>query len=48
MKDSIVGVRVESEGKEQTEEILSKLGILVLVHITALYKQTILMEGIPF
>ena len=48
MKDSTVSVRVESEIKEQAEEILSKLGISVSTLINSLYRQVIIKQGVPF
>ena len=48
MKDSTVSVRVESEVKEQAEEILKQLGIPVSVMINALYRQVVIKRGVPF
>ena len=47
-KSANVLARVEPEVKEQTEAILSKLGIPASVAINALYKQIIITKSIPF
>ena len=48
MKDSTVSVRVDSELKEQAEEILKQLGISVSTLINSLYKQVVIKQGVPF
>ena len=48
MKDTTVSARVESEVKNQAEEILQRLGIPVSVVINSLYRQIIYRRGILF
>lgn len=46
-KSANILARVESEVKEQAEEILSKLVFLVSVVINMLYKQIVMTKSIP-
>ena len=48
MKDATVSARVEYNIKNETEDILQKLGIPVSVVINSLYRQIIYKKGIPF
>ncbi|WP_173434405.1 type II toxin-antitoxin system RelB/DinJ family antitoxin [Sharpea azabuensis] len=48
MKDSTVSARVETDVKNEAEDILQKLGIPVSVVINSLYRQIIYCHGIPF
>ena len=48
MKDSTVSARVETDVKNEAEDILQKLGIPVSVVINSLYRQIIFCHGIPF
>lgn len=48
MKDSTVSARVETDVKNEAEDILQKLGVLVSVVINSLYRQIIYRHGIPF
>ena len=48
MKDSTVSARVETNIKNEAEDILSQLGIPVSVVINSLYRQIIYKHGIPF
>ena len=47
-KSANVLARVEPEVKEQTESIMSQLGLPASVVINALYKQIIMTKSIPF
>ena len=47
MKDSTVSARVETNIKNEAEDILSQLGIPVSVVINSLYRQIIYKHGIP-
>lgn len=47
-KDSTVSARVETDVKNEAEDILKQLGIPVSVVINSLYRQIILKRGIPF
>ena len=48
LKDSTVSARVETDIKQEAEDILQKLGIPVSVVINSLYRQIIFTKGIPF
>ena len=48
MKDMTVSARVESDVKNEAEEILQRLGVPVSVVINSLYRQIIYRHGIPF
>ena len=48
MKDSTVSARVETDVKNEAEDILQKLGVLVSVVTNSLYRQIIYRHGIPF
>lgn len=48
MKDVTVSARVESNIKNEAEDILQNLGIPVSVLINSLYRQIIYHRGIPF
>lgn len=47
-KDSTVSARVETDIKNEAEDILKQLGIPVSVVINSLYRQIIIKRGIPF
>lgn len=47
-KDSTVSARVETDIKNEAEDILKQLGIPVSVLINSLYRQIIIKKGIPF
>ena len=47
-KSANLYVRIESDVKEQAEEILSALGITASNAINMFYKQIILQKGLPF
>ena len=48
MKNATVSARIEPDIKNEAEDILKKLGVPVSVVIDSLYRQIILMRGIPF
>ena len=48
MKDSTVSARINTDVKEQAEEILNQIGIPVSVLIDCLYRQIIYQRAIPF
>ena len=48
LKDSTVSAHVETDIKQEAEDILQKLGIPVSVVINSLYRQIIFTKGIPF
>lgn len=48
LKDSTVSARVETDIKQEAEDILQQLGIPVSVVINSLYRQIIFTKGIPF
>jgi DNA-damage-inducible protein J len=48
LKDSTVSARVETDVKNEAEDILQKLGVPVSVVINSLYRQIIYRHGIPF
>ena len=48
MKDTVVSARVETEIKNEAENILRQLGVPVSVVINSLYRQIIYKHGIPF
>lgn len=48
LKDSTVSAHVETDIKQEAEDILQKLGIPVSVVINSLYHQIIFTKGIPF
>ena len=47
-KSANVSARVEPEIKEQAEAILTRLGLPVSVVIDTLYRQIIMMGGLPY
>ena len=48
MKNATVSARVESDVKDEAEEILKRIGVPVSVVINALYRQIVFQGGIPF
>ena len=48
MKNVTVSCRIEENIKNDAEAILQQLGILVSVAISALYRQIIARNGLPF
>lgn len=47
MSTSVVHARIDSNLKEDAEEILSRLGITPTIAIEILYRQIILYKGVP-
>ena len=47
-KDAVVHVRVESETKQQAEEVFNALGLSTSEAVNLFLKQVVLHKGLPF
>jgi len=48
MKDALINVRIESDLKQDVEQILKQLGLSATQAITMYYQQIRLNKGLPF